>query len=64
MKNSPRTTICGILIFLTILLVFVKWHVFGAAGATHVEELEEVGKILIAIFALLLGFFAADEVTH
>ena len=66
-KNSPKTTICGLLIALIILVVFVQWHVFGTTGYTAEDAtlvIEQIAKILVAILILLLGFFSADEGTH
>jgi hypothetical protein len=62
MKNSPRTTIMGLLIAIVILFM-IHWNVLfsGAGGMAAIHELE---MLLLAIFIALLGFFAADEVTH
>ena len=67
MKNSPRTTICGLLIALVILFVFVDWHLFGATLYTEADArmvLQNFSAIVIAILVALLGFFAMDEGTH
>jgi hypothetical protein len=67
MKNSPRTTICGLLIAVVILVVFVNWNIFGAVGYTADDAwhvFQEFAKIVIAILVALLGFFAMDEGTH
>lgn len=58
MQNSPRTTVCGIVIALIILLVFVNW------GELMTGSIPEIAKLIIAIFVGLLGFFAMDEGTH
>ncbi len=64
MLYSPKTTICGLLICMIILLVFVEWSVFVATGATLTAIVYEVAKILVAILILLLGIFAQDEPHH
>lgn len=60
MKNSPRTTVMGLLICI-LILVNVHWHQFEITGGVIYPE---ISKVLIAIFILLLGFFAMDEGTH
>jgi hypothetical protein len=67
MKNSPRTTICGLLIALVILVVFVNWHLLGGTLYTESDAramFQAFGAIIIAILVALLGFFAMDEGTH
>lgn len=62
MPYSPKTTVCGVLICLIILVFFVEWSAFSGTSLSAIVH--ELAKIVVTILVLLLGYFAQDEPHH